>query len=53
MRPTTGYIDLQVNGFLGVDFSDPALTADDFARVPGAAGARHGGVSADDGHEFP
>ena len=28
-----GFVDLQVNGFLGVDFSAPDLTEDDFARV--------------------
>lgn len=33
MGLATGYVDLQVNGFLGVDFSDPALTEEDFARV--------------------
>lgn len=33
MRLTTGFVDLQVNGYLGVDFSDPTLTEDDFARV--------------------
>ena len=33
MKLTTGFIDLQVNGFLGVDFSDPGLTEDDFVRV--------------------
>lgn len=33
MNIQSGYVDLQVNGFLGVDFSDPSLTADDFVRV--------------------
>lgn len=28
-----GWVDLQVNGHAGVDFTDPALTADDFARA--------------------
>ena len=28
-----GFADLQVNGFLGVDFSSPSLTADDVHRV--------------------
>ena len=27
-----GWVDLQVNGHKGVDYSDPALTADDFIR---------------------
>ncbi len=30
---TSGWIDLQVNGFLGVDFSAPGLTLSDVARV--------------------
>lgn len=29
----TGYTDLQVNGFRGVDFSDPELTEESFARA--------------------
>ena len=44
-----GWVDLQVNGHKGVDYSDPALTADDFIRsaealisnVPGAVGAHN------------
>ncbi len=36
MRLTTGFVDLQVNGFLGVDFSAPALTEADFVRACGA-----------------
>lgn len=28
-----GYVDLQVNGYMGVDFSSPELTGDDFIRV--------------------
>lgn len=28
-----GFVDLQVNGFIGVDFSCPELTADDFRRA--------------------
>ena len=28
-----GFIDLQVNGYLGVDFSEPGLTLDDVRRV--------------------
>ena len=28
-----GFVDLQVNGFKGVDFSSPELTADDCAMV--------------------
>ncbi len=32
----TGFIDLQVNGFLGTDFSAPGLTVDAVARVTGA-----------------
>ena len=27
-----GWVDLQVNGHIGVDYSDPDLTADDFMR---------------------
>lgn len=29
----TGYVDLQVNGYAGVDFNDDHLTADDFRRA--------------------
>lgn len=31
-----GFVDLQVNGFAGVDFNSPALTIDDFHRGCGA-----------------
>lgn len=31
-----GLVDLQVNGFAGVDFGDPATTADDLARAVAA-----------------
>jgi N-acetylglucosamine-6-phosphate deacetylase len=30
-----GFLDLQVNGFAGVDFNDPATTADDLQRAIG------------------
>jgi N-acetylglucosamine-6-phosphate deacetylase len=30
-----GWVDLQVNGCMGVDFSSPALTADEFLRAAG------------------
>jgi hypothetical protein len=30
-----GFLDLQVNGFAGVDFNDPATTADDLHRALG------------------
>jgi N-acetylglucosamine-6-phosphate deacetylase len=33
MSRRAGFIDLQVNGFLGVDFSSPDLTASDVRRV--------------------
>ena len=36
MRETAarnGWVDLQVNGFMGVDFSSPNLTEDDFVRA--------------------
>ncbi len=29
----SGFFDLQVNGFAGVDFNDPAATAEDIARA--------------------
>jgi N-acetylglucosamine-6-phosphate deacetylase len=31
-----GFVDLQVNGFVGVDFGDPATTADDVRRAVAA-----------------
>lgn len=37
---TTGWIDLQVNGFLGVDYSAPGLAVGDVARVVEALQAR-------------
>ena len=33
MKNIPGFVDLQVNGFLGVDFSDPNLTEADFVRA--------------------
>ena len=33
MLEVPGFVDLQVNGYLGVDFSDAALTEADFIRV--------------------
>ena len=33
MRLETGFVDVQVNGFLGVDFSNPDLTEADFIRA--------------------
>ncbi len=33
MNISTGYVDLQVNGYDGVDFSSPDLTADDVVRT--------------------
>src|SRR5512135_2076840 len=30
-----GFLDLQVNGFAGVDFNDPSTTADDLQRAIG------------------
>jgi len=36
-----GFLDLQVNGFAGVDFNDPATTADDLQRALGVL-RRHG-----------
>lgn len=38
-----GFFDLQVNGFAGVDFNDPASTAEDFDRA--AAALRKTGVT--------
>jgi N-acetylglucosamine-6-phosphate deacetylase len=38
-----GFVDLQVNGFAGVDFNSPALTIDDFHR--GCAAIRATGVT--------
>src|SRR5215470_9356851 len=29
----SGFVDLQVNGFAGVDFNDPAMPAEHFARA--------------------
>lgn len=39
-----GFFDLQVNGFAGVDFNDPATTADDVHRA--SAALRQSGVTA-------
>jgi N-acetylglucosamine-6-phosphate deacetylase len=33
MLATPGLVDLQVNGFAGVDFNDPRMTAEDFDRA--------------------
>ena len=33
MLTVPGFVDLQVNGYLGVDFSSPDLTEEDFIRV--------------------
>ena len=33
MLTVPGFVDLQVNGYLGVDFSSPYLTEEDFIRV--------------------
>jgi N-acetylglucosamine-6-phosphate deacetylase len=33
VRTLSGFVDLQVNGFAGVDFNDPAITADDVTRA--------------------
>lgn len=33
MLTVPGFVDLQINGFLGVDFSSPDLTEEDFIRV--------------------
>jgi N-acetylglucosamine-6-phosphate deacetylase len=38
-----GFFDLQVNGFAGVDFNDPAVTVDQFDRA--AAALRRTGVT--------
>jgi N-acetylglucosamine-6-phosphate deacetylase len=41
---STGFLDLQVNGFAGIDFNDPATTADDVRRALAALRA-HGVTS--------
>ena len=33
---TEGFLDIQVNGFAGVDFNRPALTADDLREIDAA-----------------
>lgn len=39
-----GFVDLQVNGFLGVDFSEPGLSLDEVRRVASTLAARGTGA---------